>query len=166
MRKMMGGAMSRYALWVIPFLAILGCESRLVDQNRNVPSKVGDHIQEGIQHLQQANTVEAIKSFDEAIKNNPTDPSGYIILGETYMRLQEYNRAVDSLNAASRVAPDKGEIFYLLAINYGLLGKRDLAKENAQKSVEKFRLAKDEENFLRSLALLQGLMQPEQTKSQ
>lgn len=118
-----------------------------------------DYVGEGIQFLKEANTAKAIQSFDQAIKQDPMNPRPYIILGETYMRMREYNRAVDTFTAASRLKPDDGEVEYLLAVNYGLAGNKKLAQEHAQKSLDLFRLQQDEKNFVRALALVQGLAQ-------
>lgn len=115
-------------------------------------------IAQGVEHLQGADTLGAIRNFDEYIKRHPQDPRGYVILGQTYMRLNDYPRAIDTFSAATRVAPDQGELYYFLAMNYGLNNNLDMAIDSAQKSVVLFREQKDEENFLRSLALLQGLM--------
>jgi tetratricopeptide (TPR) repeat protein len=116
---------------------------------------------QGIQYLKEANPKAAIQSFDEAIRLDPMDPAGYVILGQTYMRMKDYNRAIDSFSAASRVAPKEGEIYYFLALNQALIGDTEQAKENAQKSLEIFRQQQDEDRFLRSLALLRDLMQTE-----
>jgi len=118
-----------------------------------------DFVTEGLSHLKQANPGAAIKSFDQAIKQDPADPENYLVLGETYMRLRDYPRAIDSLSAALRVAPGRGDIYYLLAINQGLMGYDDMALENAQRSVEIFQEQRDRDSFLKSVALLQGLIQ-------
>ncbi len=118
-----------------------------------------DFVQEGMQHLKKADPGAAIKSFDQAIKQDPADPDNYLILGETYMRLRDYPRAIDSFSAALRVAPNRGDIYYLLAVNQGLMGYDDMAVESAQRSVEIFQEQRDRDNFLRSVALLQGLIQ-------
>ena len=114
-------------------------------------------IQQGVDYLQDANPVAAVHSFDEYIKQHPNDAQGYLILGQTYMRLNDYPRAIDTFTAATRIAPEQGEAYYLLAMNYGLSGNFEKAIESAQRSVELFRAQKDEQNFLRSLALMQGL---------
>ena len=111
----------------------------------------------GIQDLRKGQPVDAIRSFDAAIKQNPSNPEAYIILGETYMHLKNYDRAIDTLSAATRVAPDQGELYYFLALNYELKGDKDHAKINAQKSFELFRLHQDEDNLKKSLALLREL---------
>ena len=116
-------------------------------------------IATGLQHLQQGDIKDAIKSFDEAIRENPKDVQGYLILGQTYMHLKEYNRAIDTFMVATRVDPENGEAHYLLATNFGLAGNYEMARLQAQKCVEIFRRTKDENNFKRSVALLQGLPQ-------
>ena len=122
-------------------------------------TKAKDFIEDGIEHLQDAEVKAAIQSFDNAIRQNPWDPEPYLILSQTYMRLKNYLRAVDTLSAAERIAPDRGDIPYLLAICYGILGKQDLAAASAKKSIELFRASKDEEHFKKAIALLQGLLE-------
>lgn len=153
--------MKRTGFYVVMCFLVAACGSRVNKQEKAQGNK--NYIKEGIQHLQEANPTEAIKSFNAAIKSNPGDMSGYIVLSETYMRMQEYNRAIDSLTAASRVAPDQGQIYYLLAINYGLIGDKEQAQENAKKSAEIFQMQKDQQNFVKSLALWQGIMRDKAT---
>ncbi|MCK5581869.1 MAG: tetratricopeptide repeat protein [Candidatus Omnitrophica bacterium] len=117
---------------------------------------------QGMMFLQQGNAAAAIHSFDEAIKRNPLDPRAYLILGQTYMRMQEYNRAIDTYTAALRAAPDQGEIYYLLAVNHGLAGNTEEAKVNAERSALLFQKSKDAENFKKALVLIQGLAQSEE----
>ncbi len=148
-------------------LCFLGC-----DQKKEVkieippaaeptpPAPAADkYLNSGVQYLQQAKVPEAIKSFDEAIKSNPVDPRPYMLLGQTYMRINDYTRAVDTFSAALRVSPNKGELYYLIAVNQGLAGDMELAAKNAEASAEIFRQQKDEKNFLRALTLLQSLSQ-------
>lgn len=116
-----------------------------------------EEIAAGMQFLRDGDLKMAIKSFDEAIRENPRNVEGYLILGQTYMHLKDYNRAIDTFIVATRVAPDNGQAHYLLATNLGLAGNYPMARLQAQKCVEIFRKNKDEENFKRSVALLQGL---------
>lgn len=111
----------------------------------------------GMDSLRQGDVRQAIKSFDEAIRENPKNVEGYMILGQTYMYMKEYNRAIDTLTVATRVAPDNGQAHYLLATNFGLAGNYQMARVQAQRSAEIFRKNQDENNFKRSVALLQGL---------
>jgi len=117
-----------------------------------------DYVEEGIKHLQDSQITEAIQSFDHAIKQDPLNADPYLILSQTYMRLKQFDRAIDTLEAAQRVAPNRGDVEYMLAINYGIAGQEDLAKKSAQKSIELFRQDQDEDNFMKAVALLQGMI--------
>ncbi len=116
-------------------------------------------IASGLVNLQKGDVKAAIKSFDDAIRENPKDVQGYIILGQTYMHLKDFNRAVDTFMVATRVDPENGQAHYLLATNLGLAGNYTLARVQAQKSAEIFQKNKDANNFKRAVALLQGLPQ-------
>lgn len=158
--------MKRFLVVMLAVAFVSGCGSPSTGSKskpKATPKETAKRVQdkflnEGIQYLQEANTVEAVRSFDQAIRQNPLDTRGYMILGQTYMRMNNYDRAIDTLLAASRVSPDQGEIYYLLAVNHRLAGNPELAKENVQKSIELFRQTKDERNFKKSLVLLKGLM--------
>lgn len=117
------------------------------------------YLDKAINFLKEGKIVDAIQHFDEAIKNDPLNVSAYLLLGQTYIHLNEFDRAADSFKAALNVAPDQGEIYYMLAITNGLRGRKDLAVTNAEKALLLFSQDKDGENFKRALALLQGLSQ-------
>ena len=116
-------------------------------------------ITNGFEKLKKGDAVTAIKEFDEAIKLNPKDPGGYMVLGQTYMRLKNYQGAIDAFSAASRVAPDQAEIYYLLAVNHGINGDKQAAMQNAEKSIELFKQHKDEQGIKKAIVLWQGLSQ-------
>ncbi len=158
------------ALLVLVVMAIFaGCgEAKKMDGAKAVSveekistSSVGANplIASGLANLQKGDVKAAIKSFDDAIRENPKDVQGYIILGQTYMHLKDYNRAVDTFIVATRVDPENGQAHYLLATNLGLAGNYTLARAQAEKSVEIFRKNRDGNNFKRAVALLQGLPQ-------
>lgn len=116
-------------------------------------------ITAGVGYLRSGQIKEAISRFDQAIKENPRDVRGYLVLGQTYMHLKDYNRAIDTFTAATQVAPANGEAHYLLATNYGMAGNFSMAKLEAEKCLILFRQQNDPDNFKRALALLQGLPQ-------
>jgi len=120
-------------------------------------SAADSFIDMGIAHLQAGEVVEAVRSFDDAIRQNPRDPKGYLILGQTYMRLNNVDRAIDTLSAVLNFEPDNGEAKYFLAVAYGLKGDREKAIEFAQKSMESFQEQQNQESFMRALVLLRGL---------
>ncbi|OGX30896.1 MAG: hypothetical protein A2787_09335 [Omnitrophica WOR_2 bacterium RIFCSPHIGHO2_01_FULL_48_9] len=99
----------------------------------------------------------AIKTLDAAIQRDREDMRSYLLLAETYTHLQRYDKAVDTLSAALAVAPNNGQVNYLLALNYHFRGEKEQAITYAQNSIKLFGQAKDEENFKKSIVLLQGL---------
>lgn len=109
--------------------------------------------------IQKGDIVEGIQALDAAIMQEPSNLQAYILLGQTYMHLNNFDKAVDSFRAALKIAPDQGEIYYMLAISNGLRGRKDLAVTNAEKALLLFQRDQDGENFKRALVLLQGLSQ-------
>ena len=146
--------MKRMLCCVVGVVLFAGCGSPQGNDTSSAPVAAvaqNDYIHEGVQLLKESKTSEAIKNFDEAIKNDPFNPKGYMILGETYMRLQDYPRAIDSFSAAIRIAPEQGELYYLLAVNQAVMGRREMALENVGKSITLFRAQENEDGFLRSM---------------
>ena len=116
-----------------------------------------NYLAQGLENLKKADVTAAIRDFDSAIKQNPGDPQAYIILGQTYMNMQQYSRAIDTFVAATRLAPNEGQLYYLLAVNHRFAGNGKEARQYAEKSIELFREKKDEQNFKRALVFLQSL---------
>ncbi len=127
-------------------------------------SGMNPNIATGVSYLHQGDIKSAIKSFDAAIRENPKDVQGYLVLGQTYMHMKEYSRAIDTFTVATRVSPENGEAHYLLATNLGLSGNFDSAKLEAQRCAEIFRDQKDATNFKRAVALLQSIPTKTATK--
>lgn len=122
-----------------------------------------NYIEQGMNFLAQADVPRAIASFDQAIRNEPANPANYIILGQVYLRLENYDRAADTLQAAARVAPNNGELFYLLATSRMLQGPeyRDQALKAAQRCAEIYYQQEDKERLEQALVLVKTLTDPE-----
>ncbi len=144
-------------------ILLVGCGLRSEpkqEQKKQVkPQQEIDFLQLGISLIKKGEIGPAVQALDQAVKNDPGNIQPYILLGQTYMHLNEFDRAIDSFLAALRVAPDQGEIYYMLAIANGLRGRKDLALSNAEKALLLFQKDKDGENFKRALVLFQGLSQ-------
>jgi predicted Zn-dependent protease len=158
--------MKKVFLLVLAVSFIYGCGQNDNSQSSNnaAPTTANETkqralINAGLQDLKDSKIADAIKNFDSAIKEDPSNPQGYMVLGQTYMRMQEFDRAINTFSAATKVAPEQGELYYFLALSYGLKGDRDSAKVNAEKSMVLFKEKKDQNNFLKSAALLKGLME-------
>lgn len=135
-----------------------------LSQTAQAPSASDAALMAGIAQLRNGQVTEAIHSFDTSIRENPRNFQTYMILGQTYMHLKDYNRAIDTFTVATAVEPDNGEVKLLLATNYGLAGNYRMAKLEAEKCLAIFQKEKDETNFKRAVALLQGLPENIKTK--
>jgi len=157
--------MRRCVFFILALVFICGCEQPKQTQKTKKKSTIHaqkSYLADAIQHLKEADPNAAIRSFDEAIKQDPLNPESYLLLGQVYMHMRDYPRAIDTFAASVRVAPDEGDGYYYLAMCHGLMGNIEFAVSNAQKSIEVFRRIQDEEKFMRALALLQGLMQTQE----
>jgi cytochrome c-type biogenesis protein CcmH/NrfG len=123
-------------------------------------------MEQGKKFLNSGDIRKAIAVFDQAIMQNPSNLQAYTILSELYMRMKDFNRAVDTLRAAERVAPENGEIKYLLALNLGFAGHASDAITTAQQSAEIFQRERDDENFKKAIGLVQGLMKAQEDANQ
>lgn len=126
-------------------------------QNPALESKKRQLLQTGMQQLSEADVTDAIKTFGEVIKLDPTDTRGYFVLVQTYIRLQNFENASNVLDTIIKLDPENGQAFYLKAITSGFLGQKDIAMVAAQKSAQIFQEKRDEENFKKSIALVQSL---------
>lgn len=111
----------------------------------------------GMEYLNQSKIPEAIYSFNQAVLLDPSDASSSFVLAQTYMHLKKYENALSVLDNVITMQPDNGQAYYLKGITSGLAGNKQQAIEAAQKSIAIFQEKKDENNFKRAIALLQGL---------
>ncbi len=181
--------MKKNILFVVMLAMVVGCGRPQTTQKQDLPKdamsmpSVGQEsnqlIQAGVNYLNEGEITNAIKSFDDAIRQEPTNPENYVVLGQVYLRLNKYAKAVDTFSAATRVAPDNGEIFYLLALANIFKEKKNqssgdlIEAQNShksailavQKSIDIFMQKKDEDNFKKSVALLKGLTEQTEEKN-
>ncbi len=129
----------------------------VVGENRETASD--RLIEEGKEDLESGEILSAIQNFDEAIRRDPRDPGNYMVLGETYLHLKNYDKAIDTFSAVLMFEPENGPAHYMLALAYNFRGDKDQAIQHAQKSTQIFQDAEDLDNFRKSLVLLQGLTQ-------
>ena len=145
--------MKKILLTILISVAMVGCgqNQSAKEQKYQGVQEQKDYIAEGVKYLEQADIPSAIRSFDEAIKQDPTNVENYITLGEVYLRLNNFDRAVDSFSAATRVEPQNAEVRYLLATSKAFKAARETdqaqadlvrgdAINEAQKSAEMFLL--------------------------
>ncbi len=149
---------------VLAVVFIVGCGSNKKETQKSsqqdASAKSQQYAAQAMQYLRDKDVAKAIRSFDMAIKSDPSNPEEYILLGQVYLRLKSPSRAIDTLRAALHVAPNNPEIYYMLATSLGLRwkeGDQDKAIEAAKKSVEFFMQRQDQDKFKKAVALLKGL---------
>jgi len=152
--------MKKFLFPVLILVLFVGCDSKSQTGFKGVTAKK-DYVSEGMKFLNEADIPRAIRSFDMAIKQDPTNVDNYLVLGQVYMRLKQYDRAVDTLSAATRVSPENGEVYYLLATSKALDGRMEGAIESAQRSVEIYMQNRDEDRFKKAVVLLKSLSVPQ-----
>jgi tetratricopeptide (TPR) repeat protein len=77
---------------------------------------------------------EAIKYYNQAIKNDPSFFEAYMGLSIAYRESGEYDKALDSVNAAIKLQPDYYQAYY----NLGLILEKQNRLDEAIKAYEKF----------------------------
>jgi|GEM_PF-1302080 len=163
----------RKELWfiigIIGFIFLTGCgrqerqtsqksPTRPIPQPReNASAVAAQYVELGKSALERGDVQAAIRNFDEAIRRDPRDVNSYIVLGETYLRLQNYDKTIDTLSAGLLIDPNHGPGNYMLAVAYNLWGNREKALQHAQKSVQIFQDRGDREGFRLAFLLLQSL---------
>ena len=171
--------MKKYLSLILLTALVLGCEQPQDQASNPAPvtaaptvdssSQAKALMDQGMEFFAKEDVVNALKSFDDAIKVDPNNADNYLVLGQIYLRLRNYDKAVDTFNAGSRVGPDHGEIFYFLgaanAVRFHLSqGQEAEAYKQegiaaAQRAVEIFIKQKDEVRLKTSLALLKSLQE-------
>ena len=135
-----------------------GCGSREETKAPQRPSSQ-QLVQQGMQFLSDGDVLRAVQNFDAAIKVDPRNVQNYLVLGQVYFRLKQFDRAASTYEAATRVEPASGEAFYFLAASRALQGPemRGEAIKAAKHSAEIFYQKQDEERFKQSVALVKNL---------
>ncbi len=92
---------------------------------QNTPSSI-DEFQQGQKALAQHDFAAAKRLFSSAAKANPKDPAVWFYLGVACSELNELESAVQDLEKAQRLAPNRAEVDFNLALLYWRTG--DIAK--------------------------------------
>lgn len=143
---------------------IVGCGSgenqNKTAQNPMTSSPTSEaELQKAFDYLEKGDIARAISKFDQIIKKSPGNTDNYLILGQVYLRLNTPLKAIDTLTAATKIDPNNGEAYYLLAIANGLAQRKESAIDAAQKSSEIYLANREEDKLKRSLALLKSLQE-------
>ncbi len=116
-----------------------------------------DYISEGMRYLKEKDLERAIRSFDLAIKQDPTNSNNFLFLGQVYLRLKQQDKAADTFDAATKIDPNNGQAFFYLAVSRALQQRKEDAVKSAQRAADLFLQSRNEEMFKQSIALVKGL---------
>ncbi len=72
--------------------------------------------------LMKSNWIHGLHLLETAVKDYPEDPRPYLSLGEFYIRRQFFDKAIENLQTASKLAPQDDSIKYLLGNCYFATG--------------------------------------------
>jgi tetratricopeptide (TPR) repeat protein len=81
-------------------------------------SRPGPHVEEAQRHADAGNWAEAIKSYRQAVADNPKDGDAHVGLGDAYMSAGQYEEAFAAYREAVRVAPRNADAHYSLGAAY------------------------------------------------
>jgi tetratricopeptide (TPR) repeat protein len=85
--------------------------------------KISLLVEEGLQYSKNNNYLNAIDSFDKAIKLDPKNYIPYYYKGEVLFKRQEYNEAIECYSKALEIKPDYAEAYYIKGLAFSDLGK-------------------------------------------
>ena len=157
----------KFLLIVFLVVSFAGCERKSLTKFQGVEEK-RDYVSQGMKYLAHKDVKRAILSFDQAIKQDPTNPKNFLVLGEIYLRLKNYKGAIDTFSGAIRVDPNNGDAYYLMGIAKSLNGDIQGAVKALQKSIDLFLQQRNEQKFKLAVNLLKQLTasaQPGQLKT-
>lgn len=105
----------------------------------NSTELVGDYLPSLVLGDEEEVTSAKIREAKNYIKKAPYLPAGYIDLAEGYVSIQEYPKAIKSLEKALRLADSdeiKKMVYYNLAITYFYIDHLELSKNYLEKAME------------------------------
>src|SRR6188474_3034526 len=127
-----------HGLLLIALFVIAGCRP-----NTTLPSRSTAEYNElvrtfyiGLAALQVGHDVQADSKLAQFTQLAPMEPAGWANWGLLALRQRNYDTAADRLNKARDLAPDNGDIFYLLGLLESSRGNTAEAINDLRKSVE------------------------------
>lgn len=90
--------------------------------------------QQGVAYHELGQDQQAIKDYNEAIRQEPDNASAYSNRGVAYHKLGQYQQAIEDYNEAIRREPDDALAYYNRGITYLRQGNNKLGCSDAQKA--------------------------------
>ncbi len=96
----------------------------------------GYHVKTGNYRLEDGQWDNAIKEFNEALKENPKSPYAYYGLGTTFIQTGKLDKALESFNTALDMKPDFAAVYVNRGILYDKKGQYRLALADYKKALK------------------------------
>jgi Flp pilus assembly protein TadD len=93
-----------------------------------------DYVRDGIEYTHREDYPKAVESFLKAIDKNPKDPEAYVGLGGIYNQKKMFADALTAFETAIRLDPTHADAYYSLGYTHEMLGNREAAELNYEKS--------------------------------
>ncbi len=87
-------------------------------------------VKSGIIKLYQSKHIEALKDFTEAAEYDPENPEVWYCIGNAYMNLEDYQKAIEYYSIAIRLKEDYADAYYNRGLIKFYMGEHDLACED------------------------------------
>jgi tetratricopeptide (TPR) repeat protein len=87
-------------------------------------------VKSGIVKLYQSNNYQALADFEAAAKYNPENPEIWFNIGNVYMNLRDYQKAIDYYTKAIGLKEDYADAYYNRGLVKFYRGENDLACED------------------------------------
>ncbi len=149
---------------IIVALIMVGCGNKTPPEIIKKEKKQINYLKQGAEQLKKYNIKEAIMSFYQAIANDPQDVEPHLVLGGLFMKMKNYDKAIEHYKRAGELQPDNGQIFFILARCYGLKGDNEQALNNVKRSILIFKAKNDNNHYQPALILLRMLRESKKNK--
>jgi Tfp pilus assembly protein PilF len=93
-----------------------------------------DYIQSGLILATENRYEQAVKSFQQALAQDPQNAEALSLLGSTYAKLGKYREAEEALRKAVALKPNYAEGYYYLGVFLEEQGKKQEAQEAFRKA--------------------------------
>jgi tetratricopeptide (TPR) repeat protein len=91
-------------------------------------------VKEGIEKNYQSEFWESIELFKKAINYDDKNPEAYYCLGNAYMNLKDYIRAIENYTKAIEIKQDYTDAYYNRGLVKSYMGERNFACEDFLKA--------------------------------
>ena len=156
--------MNKIIMALLLIVPMFGCQPReegqssasaIPDQRKEAAKKM---LAQSVVLLENKDLPGAVSAMETSIKIDPSNPEGYLLLGQILLKAEQFDRASGLLDQAAKTFPDNGMVFYMLSVSNKMAGRKLPAALAARHSFDLFKAANDVENAQKSAVLLEQVL--------